>query len=185
MGKSLNNRNGCSVTKIGRQIRPRRGAKDQKPLPGASRRGPGVRGVKLSPLPRRRVVLIGAGQGCAPPVPPFDGEVGRFPDKPGARPLTCQLFAQIIGPPRAGATGCPGAGWGTSGARQTVEPKASRQEGREAVGLPHTSCPVCRLNRPFPACIRFASARLWRVTPATLERTGLAQPVSAHFAVCS
>ena len=28
------------------------------------------------------------GQGCASPVPPFAGEVERFPDKPGARPLT-------------------------------------------------------------------------------------------------
>ena len=62
-------------------------------LPGASRRGPGVRGVKLSPLPRRRVVLIGAGQGCASPVPPFAGSY--LTDEPGARPLTCQLFAQI------------------------------------------------------------------------------------------
>ena len=119
------------------------------------------------------------GQGCASPVPPFAGEVKRFPDEPGARPLTCQLSAQIIGPARAGATCCPGAGWGTSAARQTVEPEASRQEGREAVGLPHTSCPICRLNRPFPACIRFAAVRLWLVTPATLERTANGVCVSA------
>jgi len=129
--------------------------------------------------------LFVQGQGCASPVPPFAGEVKRFPDEPGARPLTCQLFAQIIGPARAGATCCPGAGWGTSGARQTVEPKASRQEGREAVGLPHTSCPVCRLNRPFPACIRFASARLWRVTPAMLERTANEVCVSAPLLFAS
>jgi hypothetical protein len=119
------------------------------------------------------------GQGCASPVPPFAGEVERFPDEPGARPLTCQLSAQIIGPPRAGATRCPGAGWGTSEARQTVEPEVSRQEGREAVGLPHTSCPVCRLNRPFPACIRFAAVRCWLVTPAMLERTANGVCVSA------
>jgi hypothetical protein len=128
--------------------------------------------------------LFGVGQGCASPVPPFAGEVKRFPDEPGARPLTCQLSAQIIDPPRAGATGCPGAGWGTSAARQTVEPEASRQEGREAVGLPHTSCPVCRLNRPFPACIRFAAVRCWLVTAATLERTANEVCVSAPL-LCS
>ena len=32
--------------------------------------------------------LFGGGKGFASPVPPFDGEVKRFPDKPGARPLT-------------------------------------------------------------------------------------------------
>lgn len=124
------------------------------------------------------------GQGCASPVPPFAGEVERFPDEPGARPLTCQLSAQIIGPPRAGATRCPGAGWGTSEARQTVEPEASRQEGREAVGLPHTSCPVCRLYRPFPACIPLAPGCTSLVTPATLERTANEVCISAPL-LCS
>lgn len=31
---------------------------------------------------------MGGGKGFASPVPPFAGEVERFPDKPGARPLT-------------------------------------------------------------------------------------------------
>jgi hypothetical protein len=32
-------------------------------------------------------VLFGRVQGFASPVPPFAGEVERFPDEPGARPL--------------------------------------------------------------------------------------------------
>ena len=69
-------------------------------------------GVKRPMRPRLSVFLIESGQGFASPVLPFAGKVERFPDKPGARPQTCQLFAQGSSQQSNGATCCPGDGWG-------------------------------------------------------------------------
>ena len=51
-------------------------------------------GGEATPLPYQRVLGSVLGQVFAAPVLPFIREVKRFPDEPGARHLTCQLFAQ-------------------------------------------------------------------------------------------
>ncbi|PRW95470.1 hypothetical protein C7A07_27015, partial [Pseudomonas fragi] len=85
----------------------------------------GVQGVKRPLLPRRSVVLIGWGQGFASPVLPFAGKVDRFPDKPGARPLTFPFLA-----------------FNPSSRRRV------RQVVKWSVGLLHTSCPSKLFHDP-------------------------------------
>lgn len=58
--------------------------------------------------------LIEEGQGFASPVPPFAGEVRRFPDEPGARPLTCQLSVQVGGSEGLVQDRQPSGYWGTN-----------------------------------------------------------------------
>lgn len=63
--------------------------------PGVPRRAAGVRGKSI-PAPLPEDVLPEWGQGFASPVPPFAGEMKRFPDEPGARPLTQPAIGQLV-----------------------------------------------------------------------------------------
>ena len=60
-----------------------------------------------------------AGQVFAAPVLPFIREVKRFPDEPGARHLTCQLFAHV-------QKGIPSGTRGRPGAQKPKSPPAAR-----------------------------------------------------------
>lgn len=63
-------------------------------MPVAPLAGRQAAGGRAPPTTSQRVFGSVLGQVFAAPVLPFIREVKRFPDEPGARHLTCQLFAQ-------------------------------------------------------------------------------------------